>query len=815
MSIDVTDRTNHVTDTVSADGSGNWSDALDLTALADGSITYQATATGPSGDAGREASVTATKDTTGPSVTTFSATESVTQANQTHASTEGQLVDASGVTAVYVAVTDGTHTLTFLVGSGNTWSCDLDLSSLNDGPITYEAFGVDIYGNQGAKASRTATKNTQGTDSTPPALTIALDSPNGGTPDGQNGWFVSGPVKGTVSADDTGTGDGNIASIDCGSLVLTKSGIGTATARGTFSIAGDGITRISCIATDAAGNTSDPMTRDVRLDTHRPTVSRDPSGDGCSLTGGANGWCRGVVSAGFSTTDAASGVASPCKAPGGASCPFSRTLATGEGSGLTISSGSVCDLAGNCSPEIVAGPFKRDTVPPVIQRDTNRDTCSLHGAAGWCRGTLIVAFSARDDHAGIGSACLGGDGRSSPCILEPAIPTGEGAAVDVVSRTVCDLAGNCTPGLHATVKIDLHAPHVQVGTSCSLPGNGGWCRGVLAAVFTTGDDESGIGTFCQAAPGAECSFSQVVTGEGVVNVTHQEICDVAGNCFHQSSFGPFRRDTQAPQIVRGNDSCNLPGQNGWCRLELYAGFLTSDSTSGLASPVACPAHTACNFSRLVTDEGVVSMPSGPVCDVAGNCNPGITRDGFKLDTHAPTLSPLVGPLPILLHGPATRTPGAADATSGLASQSCDPVDTSTAGVHTITCTARDVAGNVATASAGYLVEYKVFGFFSPAASSSWRQGGTITVKVALADAHGVRISDAEANGLLSPSCRVRFSAAGAQSANACTRYDTGTDEFGYDWSLGQQTGNVTISLTVSYPGTTTATVLSEPIVVTP
>ena len=111
------------------------------------------------------------------------------------------------------------------------------------------------------------------TDSTPPAVAVALSAPNGGTPDGQNGWFVSGPVKGTVSADDSTTGGRSITAIDCGSLTLTTSGLGTPSASGTFSIATDGITHISCAATDSAGNTSAAVAKDVKLDRGLPTVT--------------------------------------------------------------------------------------------------------------------------------------------------------------------------------------------------------------------------------------------------------------------------------------------------------------------------------------------------------------------------------------------------------------------------------------------------------------------------------------------------------------------------------------------------------------
>ena len=59
-----------------------------------------------------------------------------------------------------------------------------------------------------------------------------------------------------------------------------------------------------------------------------------------------------------------------------------------------------------------------------------------------------------------------------------------------------------------------------------------------------------------------------------------------------------------------------------------------------------------------------------------------------------------------------------------------------------------------------------------------------------------------------------FGAAGAQAASACTKYDGKNHQLVYDWKLGQPTGNVTISVTVSYPGATGTTVLSEPVVVT-
>jgi hypothetical protein len=470
-------------------------------------------------------------------------------------------------------------------------------------------------------------------DTTPPVVTITLSAPNGGIPDGQGGWFVSGPVEGSVVADDTGTGDSVITSLDCGSLGITISGLGTPTASGTFSISAEGITHISCIASDSAGNVSGPVTLDVMLDSHAPEVSLHPASDSCSQPG-SNDWCRGTETAGFTASDATSGTVSPCSSPGGGSCDFTAGSST-EGSAVTIASGQVCDVAGNCNPGISAGPFKIDPTAPSVTR--------------------------------------------------------------------------------------------------------------------------------RAAA----------------------------------------------------DSCSLAGENGWCRGIQTAGFTASDATSGTASPCSSPGGGSCDFTAGSSTEGsAVTIASGQVCDVAGNCNPGISAGPFKIDPTAPTLAPTISPSPVLLHGSATATPNATDATSGVASQSCGAVDASTAGVHTLTCAAKDNAGNTSTASVSYLVGYKIIGFFSPAPNSKWKQGQTVPVKVAIADASGVRISDAEAQGLLSLTCRVMFIATGAQSTSACTKYDTTNHQFIYNWKLGMPTGNVTIGVQISYPGTTSKTTLSETIVVT-
>jgi Tol biopolymer transport system component len=152
----------------------------------------------------------------------------------------------------------------------------------NQGTITvYYNDSAQIGPPAGETDTLTAALDANGSDAVtdtysyaaPPTVTITLATPNGGNPNGQNAWFVTAPVTGTVTADARNTGGGNISTIDCGSLALTTSGLGTPTASGTFSIATDGITHISCTATDSAGNTSTAVTKDVKLDRGLPTVT--------------------------------------------------------------------------------------------------------------------------------------------------------------------------------------------------------------------------------------------------------------------------------------------------------------------------------------------------------------------------------------------------------------------------------------------------------------------------------------------------------------------------------------------------------------
>ena len=207
-----------------------------------------------------------------------------------------------------------------------------------------------------------------GADDTAPIVTVALDSPNGGAPNGSAGWFTSGPVTGTVSADDSATGGSALSALSCGSLALTESGVDTPSASGTFSIAAEGVTHISCTATDSAGNTSAPATTDVPLDTVAPGVSLDPAANSCSSPV-VDGRCTGTQTAGFTAGDATSGTATPCAAIGGSACTFTQASST-QGPAVTIRIRAGMRRGRQLRSGIAAGPF---TIGPA-----NPSTATLH-----------------------------------------------------------------------------------------------------------------------------------------------------------------------------------------------------------------------------------------------------------------------------------------------------------------------------------------------------------------------------------------------------------------------------------------------------
>src|SRR4029079_9446643 len=140
------------------DASGQWSvDGIDVSAFDDGQVTYRAAV--DDGSTVTAATDVATKDVVAPDLQISSVTDPIVPANETAAFAVGT---AEPGAYVELSVTDGTHTLvlpTTADGSGD-WSFDgLDLSSYDDGTISFAATATDNAGNSTTR-HRDALKDT-------------------------------------------------------------------------------------------------------------------------------------------------------------------------------------------------------------------------------------------------------------------------------------------------------------------------------------------------------------------------------------------------------------------------------------------------------------------------------------------------------------------------------------------------------------------------------------------------------------------------------------------------------------------------------
>jgi hypothetical protein len=127
------------------------------------------------------------------------------------------------------------------------------------------------------------TVTTVGCDSTAPTVTVTFPSP-----DGDNSWFKTSPVVGSVSASDPS----NVTAISCsGATVGTVSGLGTGSASGSLTVSSQGTSNVSCTATDGLGNSGaaagSSNTATIQLDSVAPTLSPTVSPNPVLLNGSA------------------------------------------------------------------------------------------------------------------------------------------------------------------------------------------------------------------------------------------------------------------------------------------------------------------------------------------------------------------------------------------------------------------------------------------------------------------------------------------------------------------------------------------------
>ncbi len=257
--------------------------------------------------------------------------------------------------------------------------------------------------------------------------------------------------------------------------------------------------------------------------------------------------------------------------------------------------------------------------------------------------------------------------------------------------------------------------------------------------------------------------------------------DPAGNADQFPASFTWTVDTTPPETTIDTHPSNPSGL-----ASASFGFTANDGVGTEGAGFECKLDGG-SFATCVSPQGYTGLSDGShtfrvrAIDAAGNADPTPASYTWVIDRAGPTLIPTVTPDPVNLGGTAIASAGAIDP-SGVASSSCGPIDTSTVGVKTVTCTATDRLGNTSSKTVSYTVKYRFLGFDSPIPQSSYKAGSTIPVKFALANNAGTKISDSAAQ-MLAAGCFVKVHLDGAASPTVCATYETKSKTFQADFKM--------------------------------
>ncbi len=468
-------------------------------------------------------------------------------------------------------------------------------------------------------------------------------------------------------------------------------------------------TTVPGAATDNAGNSTTATSPPVKIDRHAPAVTAIvPSPN-------ASGWyTTPVVDIGYSCADALSGVAY---------CPDDVIL-RGDGvyAGVTsgqTSGGQASDVAGNtAAPLTTDGPFRIDhTMPQTLISSSCSPICVTSGTV-----TLTASDSGpAGPGSGVAATYYAIDG-GTPTLYTAPFPVFDSLLGRTITFWSTDNAGNVEGINTATFSLNNAGPGITHTISPAPVGE--WNTSLPVTVQFTVTD----GT--PAAP-------VTVTGEGVTTVTAYA-SDSSGNT--SSDTATVKVDVTPPTIVAAAD--RQPDAGGWYNHAVTVRFTCTDpaGSSGAAGS-GIPAG-GCPDPILVARSTLVQVL---VMDTAGNRS-APTNLAIQYDDAAPALS--IGGVAdhavYTLGAVPTPTCSASDGGSGASGQSCTVAVTggtaNRVGDFTATATAVDPAGNRATTSVRYHVNYRFGGFSAPTTTSGAtaivRAGVNVPVAFQLLQASG-------------------------------------------------------------------------------
>ena len=378
-----------------------------------------------------------------------------------------------------------------------------------------------------------------------------------------------------------------------------------------------------------------------------------------------------------------------------------------------------------------------DTTPPVITPNVS----GTLGSSGWYTSNVDVSWTISDPE----SAYTIDDG----CVDQTLSSETTGTSLYCTATS-----GGGTTSESVTVKIDKTGPTAALAVTAGTAGANGWYTSDVTVSTSGSDDVSSPVT---------CTADQNQTTETAGQALNGSCTNDAGLTSNAVPL-TVKLDKTGPTATLS--ASGTLGNNGWYTSDVT---ISASGNDTISNPTACTADqsqtvdtASATFNGSCTNDAGLTTNAAPLT--------------MKRDATDPTLNPSVSPNPVELNGSATASPNASDNLSGVFSSSCDPVNTSTIGSHSVACSAEDNAGNTASANASYNVAYKFLGFFAPVdnlpALNMAKAGQAIPLKWRLTDANGVPVLNLTAVNVTVAS----LSCSAGVTTDAIEEYATGSSD---------------------------------------